>query len=754
MYINLKMFKRLFNLTASIIISLLILCTSLNAKNINNIEIKGNERIPDETILMFSQIKIGDILNDDSLNNILKKLYETNFFEDVSVFLNKNQLTIIVKENPIIENIFYNGIKSNTLREELTSDLELKLRSSYNEVTLKKDKLKIISILKDLGYYFSDVDIEISYLEDNKIDLIYNITLGEKAKIKKIIFVGNKIYKEGKLKSLIASEEYRFWKFISGKKYLNENLINFDKRLLKNFYLNKGYYDVAINSSFAKLVDTNEFELVFNIDAKKKFYFGDLNLSLPNDFDPSNFSDLNDLFKELENEPYSLNSVKSILDEIDKIAISEQYETIKASISEEIIDDRINLIFKVEETEKFFVEKINIFGNNITRESVIRNQFFIDEGDPYNEILTKKTINEIKSLNFFRDVESEIINGSDETSKIINISVEEKPTGEIMAGAGFGTDGEVMEIGVKENNYLGKGIALESNLSISSDKITGQFDVSNPNFNNSDKLVKFGVRAIERDRLTEFGYKSKKIGSLIGTKFEYLEDFRLGLEASTFIENIETDSTASARQKKQKGDYFDTYLKFDFDYDKRNQKFQTNDGFRSYYSLDLPIMSDNNTLTNYYSYKTFSELFENNISTFSLSLSSSNSLTGDDIKLSERLYIPKRKLRGFVSGKVGPKDGSDFIGGNYYAVMNLSSTLPQVLPNMQNIEVGTYIDVANLWGVDDDLLNDSSELRSAVGLGIDWFTPVGPLSFSLSQPITKSSTDKTETFRFNLGTTF
>ena len=195
MYINLKMFKRLFNLTASIIISLLILCTSLNAKNINNIEIKGNERIPDETILMFSQIKIGDILNDDSLNNILKKLYETNFFEDVSVFLNKNQLTIIVKENPIIENIFYNGIKSNTLREELTSDLELKLRSSYNEVTLKKDKLKIISILKDLGYYFSDVDIEISYLEDNKIDLIYNITLGEK-QLKKLYLLETKFIKK------------------------------------------------------------------------------------------------------------------------------------------------------------------------------------------------------------------------------------------------------------------------------------------------------------------------------------------------------------------------------------------------------------------------------------------------------------------------------------------------------------------------------------------------------------------------------
>ena len=142
------------------------------------------------------------------------------------------------------------------------------------------------------------------------------------------------------------------------------------------------------------------------------------------------------------------------------------------------------------------------------------------------------------------------------------------------------------------------------------------------------------------------------------------------------------------------------------------------------------------------------------MSSFSLSLSSANSLTGEEIKSSERLYIPQRKLRGFVNGKVGPKDGDDFIGGNYYAIMNLSSTLPQILPNSQNLDIGTFLDIANIWGVDDDVLEDGSELRSSIGIGVDWFTPVGPLSFSFAHPITKNSSDKTETFRFNLGTTF
>ena len=737
-----------------IIIIIKITISNSIAEKISEIKITGNERIADETILMFSKTNLGDEINENKLNNLLKNLYNTNFFKNVTVSINNQILEIIVEENPIIESISYNGIKSNSLKDEITKNLKLKPRSSYDEILLIEDKNKIKSSLKKSGYYFSEIEIELKEIGNNKIDIIFDINLGNKAKIKKITFVGNKKFKDGKLRNLIISEEYKFWKIISGKKYLNEDLINFDKRLLRNFYLNKGYYDAIINSSFAKLVDEESFELIFNIDAKEKFFFNNLEIELPNDFDNTNFEKLKNVFSDLKNQPYSINSVENIINEIDKISLSEQYQSTKVNVIENIIDNKINLTFKIEDTEKFVVERINIFGNNITRESVIRNQFYIDEGDPFNDILTKKTINGIKSLNFFSDVNSEVVEGKNKQSKIINITVEEKPTGEIMAGAGFGTSGEVIEFGVKENNYLGKGIGLETNLSLGSDKLEGNFYVSNPNFNNTDKSIRFGIQANETDKLSTFGYKSKKIGSLIGTNFEYLEDFRLGLQLSSFIEDIETDSTASARQKKQEGNYFDTYTKLEFDYDKRNQKYRTSDGYRSYYSIDVPLLSDNNTLTNYYNYKLFSELYENNISSISLSLSSANSITGDDVKLSERLSIPSKKLRGFVRGKVGPKDGSDYIGGNYYAIINLSSTLPQVLPNSQNIDVGTFLDIANLWGVDDNSLDDSSEIRSSLGIGVDWFTPVGPLSFSFAQPISKGSSDKVETFRFNLGTTF
>ena len=302
---------------------------------------------------------------------------------------------------------------------------------------------------------------------------------------------------------------------------------------------------------------------------------------------------------------------------------------------------------------------------------------------------------------------------------------------------------------------MGKGIRLISDLTLSTDTIKGIFSVSNPNFLNSDKLVYTTIESSETDKLTDFGYKTSKSGVTLGTRFEYLDDFRVGLGSTNYYEQIETDSTASARQKKQEGDYWDSFLKLDFDYDKRNQKFQTNEGFRSYYSVDLPIISETNTLKNIYNYKYFTELYEENISTISFYVSGVNSITNDDVKLSERLNIPSNRLRGFEYGKVGPKDGNDYIGGNYVTTLNFTSTIPQILENSKNSYFLFFLDIANIWGVDyDSSLDDSNKIRSAAGVGVDWFTPVGPLNFSLSQNISKADSDKTESFRFNLGTTF
>ena len=739
----------------SILINLSIFLSLSFSEIVKKIEISGNDRISEKTILIFSEIEIGEEIEITDTNILLKNLYDTNFFKNVSVNFKNNVLKINVEEAPLIENININGLKANKYKELVRKKFSLKPRSSYNEIILIQDVKSIESLLKSMGFYFAKVEPSLELLDKNLLNINYNIDLGEKAKIAKITFVGDKIFKDRKLKSIIISEEYKFWKFISGKKYLQEQIIDFDKRLLKNFYLNKGYYNMKINSSFAKSTNNEEFELIYNIKPNQKIFFGELKISLPNDFDKKNYLSLNNLFEEIKGEPYSLNRVEQILSEVDQITLDEEYKTVRASVEEKIIENNLNINFIIDETEKFFVEKINIFGNTVTRESVIRNQLELDEGDPYSEILLKKSENNIKSLNFFKDVNLNITDGKDVNTKIINFRVDEKPTGEIVAGAGAGTGGSSLFFGVKENNYLGKGLAIDANATISSESFKGLLSVSNPNYNNSDKSVFFNVQSLETDKLKNFGYKTTKNGFEIGTSYEFYDDFYLGISTSTFAEKIKTDSTASARQQSQAGNYLDTFLKANFDLDKRNQKFKTSDGFRSFYSVDLPLISDTNTLTNTYSYRIYKELFDENISSLSIVLKGASSISGDNIKLSERLTIPYSRLRGFESGKVGPKDGADFVGGNYLATINLQSNIPFLFENSQNLDTVFFFDAANIWGVDyDSSIDDSNKIRSSVGIGIDWLTTVGPLNFSLSEVITKNDTDVEETFRFNLGTTF
>ena len=745
----------LFSFNLKVAIFVLLLNSNVFSEIIKNIEINGNERISKDTIKLFSKINIGDDINNNDVNRILKDLYSTNFFENINITFLDNVLNISIVEHPIIQKVIYEGIKSKKILDKIKKNKLIREKASFNEFTLVNENKRILAVLKDLGYYNSSVKTSIEKLNNNTVSIKFNLNIEEKAKIKKITFIGNKIFKDSKLKRLIISSEYKFWKFLSGRKYLNENIIEIDKRLLKNYYLNNGYYDVAINSTFAKLIGENEFELIFNIDAKNKFYFGNLELDIPNDFDSNNFKKINKLFKDIKGEKYSLNLIDEILNEIDQITTIEQFKFIKATVIENIDSDKINLVFKIVDTEKVYVEKINIFGNKVTQENVIRNQFELDEGDPFNEIIFNKSINNLKSLGFFKSVEKKILNGKNENTKILNITVTEKPTGEITASAGVGTSGGSIGFGIKENNFMGKGISLDSNFQISANSLKGKFGLTNPNYKNSDKLVYLNAEIIETDNFKTFGYKSNKKGINVGTNFEYLDDFTLGIGSSNFYEVIETDSTASSSQQSQEGNYWDSFLNLDFNYDKRNQKFQTSDGFRSFYSIDIPIISDNKTLKNHYNYSYYFELFNQNISSFSVMLKTANSITNKDIKLSERISIPSSKLRGFESGRIGPKDGEDYIGGNYGYALNFSSTIPQILEQSQNVDFVFFIDAANLWGVDyDGTLDDNGSIRSAMGLGLDWYSPIGPLNFSLAYPITKEESDKEETFRFNLGTTF
>ena len=746
-----KKLKKIF----FIIISFVLLTSLSYAEVVKKIIIKGNQRVSNETIKLFSSIKVGDEITTDKLNEIIDNLYITNFFDKISTNFENQELIIEVEESPIINRIQFKGVKSKTLIDSIRKNLKLKSRSSYNKFQVETDKLEIISDLKNRGYYYSTIEVFKELQNNNSINLVYKIDLGNKAKIKKIIFNGNKIYKDSKLRSIIVSEEYKFWKFISGKKYLNENIINIDNRLLKNFYLNQGYVNVNINSSFAKSVSEDSFELIFNINANERIFFNEFALDLPNDFNPKNYEKINSLFKDLSGKPYSINAIEKILKKINDISIFEQYVSSEAFVEETVFKNKIDLKFTINESDTFFVDKINIFGNNVTKEEVIRNQLEVDEGDPFNEILLTRSINNIKSLNFFKNVDFDIKDNKNNQNKTINLNVEEKPTGEIMAGAGFGTSGTTTTFGIKENNYLGNGLTVNAKLDLSEESIKGKFSLKNPNYKNSDKSIYTNIQSSETNRLSDFGYKTNKTGFTFGTDFEYYDDLFLGVGINSYYENIETDSTASSQQQKLKGNYFDNFVSLSFDYDKRNQKFQTTQGYRNYFSTDLPLISETNTVANTFITTNYFKYFNNYLLKSSFYFRNSNSISGDNIKLSERLYLPQNRLRGFERGKVGPKDGNDFIGGNYITSLNFSSDIPKLLENSQTTDLLIFLDIANVWGVDyDSSLESSDDIKSAIGIGLDWFSPIGPMNFSLSQYLSKGANDITESFRFNLGTTF
>ena len=739
------------------ILVIILFSVELKAEIINKIIIKNNDRVSEQTIINFSKIKVGDDVSDKILNNSIKELYDTNFFSDVSIKIEKNTLIINVTENKIVQSIVINGIKAKKFKEAIFDEIKLTEKSPYNEFLASKDLVLIKEVLIAQGFFFSEVSSSIINNENNNtIDLVYDIKMGDKALVKNIQFTGNKIFKTSKLRNIITTEENKFWKFLSSKKYLNNEQIKLDERLLKRFYLNNGYYDVNISSVFAKLLDTGHFKIVFNINAGNIYTINNALLSLPIDYDPSNFTKISDNLEKIKGTEYSFLKIDKIINEIDRISLEKEYEFINASIEENILNgDKLDLKIVISETEKKYVERINIFGNNITQENVIRNSLAVDEGDPFNELLQTKSLNNLKSLNIFKSVDASVREGSTVSTKIIDIRIKEKPTGEISLGAGVGTDGGTMGFAVTENNYMGKGIRLRSSLRLSADSVKGQFSVLNPNYKNSDKSVFTNVQSSTTDRLTENGYKLNKTGFTIGTKFEQYEDLYFSPSINTYFENIETNSAATDALKKQEGNNFDTSFGYSLDFDKRNQKFMATDGFRSEFTQRLPLLSDTYSVANYYTYSMYNKLPNDMVTYLSFYAAAINGITGEDVKISERVKLPRSRLKGFEYSKVGPVDNGNFVGGNYATSLNLSTSLPMFFQSLDTADVSYFIDLGNVWEVDySSTIDDSNKLRSSTGVTVNWFTPIGPLNFSLAQPITKSSTDKTQSFQFSLGTTF
>ena len=721
---------------------------------VNKVDVQGNDRISSETIMIFGDIVIGNNYEESDVSLLIKKLYETRFFSNISVELANNKLTIVVEENPIVYSIIFKGEKAKKHVEKIKEFLLVREKSSYVSNNIKHDINQIKSFYRARGYYFVKIDAEIEKLEKNRVNIFYSIDAGEKAKISKIYFLGDKKFRDKRLRDIIISEEAKFWKFLSQNVYLNQERIELEKRLLENYYRNKGYYEVDLTSSNVEYSEGEGFVLTYSINAGKRYKFKKIFADVSETLDSSAFFSLEPEFNKLVGQYYSQIKLYSLLEKIDKLSEQKELQFVNHSLLETLDDDGIEVKINIFEGKKFIIEKINIAGNTITNDSVIRGELLVDEGDPFSELLVNKSLNKIRGRNIFGKVEQKTLPGSTDDLKILEINVEEKATGEIMAGAGVGTEGTSFMFSVRENNWLGKGVYLTSALSISEERVSGNIEVIDPNYNFSGNSVSTSLNVSATDRTAATGFKSSKTGFSLGTSFEQYEDIYISPALAVNHEDIEAESTASDSIKKMDGTYITSDFTYGITLDKRNQSFQPTEGYSTSFFQSLPLIQDSSSIINTFNANTWHEISENVIGSLKFQAKTVHGID-DNVRLTNRLFVSGRKLRGFVRGKVGPKDGADWIGGNYVTGLSVEAQLPNLLPEAYKTDFSLYLDTANIWGVDySDSIDDSNKIRSSVGVAANVFTAIGPLSWTLSQSLTKASSDVTETFNFNIGTSF
>ena len=739
----------------SIILSVLFIAGSSFAEIVNEIQISGNKRVSDETVKVYGEIKpIGSDFSNSDINNILKNLYSTNFFEDVNIEIRNKKLIINLIEYPVINEIVLIGEQNTRVKNQIKKIISSKEKNSFIKNNLNKDINLIKKLYSSLGYKFSQVETKVRNIDKNNVDLAINIDKGEITRISKIFFTGDKKIKDKRLRDIIASEEDKFWKVISRNTRFNENQIELDKRLLINYYKNLGYYDVKVTSSSAEIQDSENINLYYSIEAGKRYIFAKIETVLDSTFDKEIFFPLREKYNDLVGTYYSPFKIKKILEEIDIIIENKNLQFVEHSVQETIEGDKINLAFNIREGKKIIVERINIKGNNVTNESVIRSELLLDEGDPFTNLNLDKSVAKLKSKNIFNRVKSEVLPGSSDDQKIIEISIEEKPTGELSAGAGVGTNGGTFAFDIQENNWLGEGKIVGINVELSEESLKGKLFYTNPNYDLLGNSIEYHIQNTSNDKPDQ-GYENKLITFGAGTSFEQYKDIYTNLSLNFSYDDLRTNSNASASLQKQDGDFTELAAVYGLTYDKRNRTFMPTDGSVFGFVQSLPIYADKPFIDNTFRFSTYHEFNENYVGSGKIFLSAINGLNDEDVRLSKRKSLSTRRLRGFSKGKIGPVDGNDHIGGNYAAAVNFDVNLPNLLPDSSNTDVSFFVDFGNVWEVDyDDSLDDSNKLRSSTGVNASWISPIGPMTFTLATNLSKASTDKTESFNFNLGTSF
>ena len=733
------------------------LFNTVYAEIINKVVVTGNERVGKETVIVYGDIKVGKNYGPEEINDITKNLFETNFFENIEIKLNNGLLSINVKEYPVIHSVILEGEKAKKIKKAILERISLQEKSSFIKSQLANDTETVKRIYNSMGYNFASVESKIQKFDDNRLNLVFVVVPGLKTKISKINFIGNKKIKEKTLRDVIVSEENKFWKVLSKNTNFNLGNIELDKRLLKNHYKSSGYYDVNIVSSNAEIRQEGPqglTEITYNIEAGQRYKIKSISLNVSPGLDKKKFTPLRKEFSKHIGKYYSPFKVKKLLSSLDSLIGFNELQFVEHSVNEILGEENIDIKINIFEGERLLVERINIKGNTVTDETVIRAELLLDEGDPFNKLKLDKSIAAIKSRQIFSEVTKQVYPGSSSNLKKILITVKEQPTGEIAAGAGLGTDGGSFSFTIKENNWMGRGVSVATFAEVTKTSVKGSLEVNNPNHNFSGNELYYNLSATQND-LPNSGYENSVYTVGAGTKYEQYNNIFIAPSVSLSHDDLIVLSTASSNLKKQAGTFTDLSFDYAVSYDVRDRRYQPTDGYITSFRQALPLYADAPFLLNEITFSKYHSINNDIITAAKFFTRTINGIGEEDVRLSKRINLPSRRLRGFEAGKIGPKDGVDYVGGNYASAVNLEARLPNLFPESTKTDIGFFLDAGNVWNVDySDSVDDSNKIRSSVGAQLGWISPLGPMSFILAKDITKAETDVTQTFNFRLGTTF
>ncbi|MEQ8967195.1 MAG: outer membrane protein assembly factor BamA [Azospirillaceae bacterium] len=729
---------------------------------IADIAVEGVQRIEPATVRSYLTVRAGDPFDPQALDDSLKSLFRTGLFQDVVLRRDGDTLVVDVVENPIINRIAFEGNRRID-DEQLSDEVQLRPRVVYTRTRVQNDVQRLLEVYRRSGRFAATIEPKIIELDQNRVDLVFEIDEGPLTEVQRISFVGNRAFSDGTLRGQIRTTESRFWRIFSTEDTYDPDRLEFDRELLRRFYFAEGYADFRVVSAVAELTpDRDAFFITFTIDEGERYRFGEIDLrtSLP-DLDPAV---LESAIASEEGDWYSSEDVEETVDNLTEAVGNLQYAfvEVRPRVTRNRTDRLINVTYEIDEGPRVFVERIDITGNLRTEDRVIRREFELVEGDPFSTARLRQSERNVRDLGFFSRVDVETLPGSTPDQTVIRADVEEQSTGELSFGAGFSTsEGPLGDISLRERNLLGRGQDLSLSTTISGRTQEIDLSFTEPYFLGRDLSAGFDAFRITRDNQDESSFDEftlgfgLRLGYPLGKHLRQTLGYRLSQRR---VEDIDED--ASRFIQEQEGETLTSLVSQQLTYNRLDSRIEPTEGFILRLGNEVAGLGGD---VHYASVTAGGSIYFTVLEDVVLSFSADGGYIvglGEDVRINDRFFVGGSNLRGFERAGIGPRDeNGDSLGGNRYAVGSVEVSFPLGLPEELGLKGRAFSDVGTLGSVDitpgpGEEINDTDSLRASVGVGLSWASPFGPVRMDLAYPVLEEDFDKTEAFRFSFGTRF